>query len=268
MFELTSLVPERYSHLIERIWIAHTSAEEFDLYIPPTPYINALIPFNEKVSYNSILIDSPVIHGLLTKPIELKVPKETVIVGIRFFNYGWYPFSNQLLTHPTNTTVPLPATRNFIKDLRDLYENSKINEIGNYIEDYLSQIYSAEKELKTKVIAEYSKEIRENNNLSISDFCEKADINYVTFYRLFLKTVGLTPKKYERLIKFRKSLDKILHTSDGLTNIGLTSGYFDQAHFVKEFKHFMRKTPSEYIKRYNQLKHTRDIESILKFSTY
>jgi len=33
---------------------------------------------------------------------------------------------------------------------------------------------------------------------------------------------------------------------DNLTTIGIQSGYFDQAHFIREFKMFLNQTPSDY----------------------
>ena len=53
--------------------------------------------------------------------------------------------------------------------------------------------------------------------------------------------------KFERLIKFRKALDQVINAPETLSSVGVGSGYFDQPHFIKEFKYFMDMSPSEYL---------------------
>ena len=55
----------------------------------------------------------------------------------------------------------------------------------------------------------------------------------------FKKYVGLTPKYYQRILRFNDLLQK-LHDNNEIswTDIAHDCGYFDQSHFIKEFKHF------------------------------
>ena len=53
----------------------------------------------------------------------------------------------------------------------------------------------------------------------------------------------------ETFILYNKYLSalKLLHTSDlSLTQIGLDAGYYDQSHFIREFKSYTNLTPKEY----------------------
>ena len=81
---------------------------------------------------------------------------------------------------------------------------------------------------------------------SIESYCKKTGTNYTTLNRNFTRIVGITPKKFDRLLKFRKSLCSLIANKDNLTSIGVNSGYFDQAHFIREFKMFLNQTPSDY----------------------
>ncbi len=85
-----------------------------------------------------------------------------------------------------------------------------------------------------------------DETFSIENYCKKTNTNYTTLNRNFSKIVGMTPKKFERLIKFRKSLCCLISSKDNFTNIGVNSGYFDQAHFIREFKKYLNQTPSHY----------------------
>jgi AraC-like DNA-binding protein len=63
--------------------------------------------------------------------------------------------------------------------------------------------------------------------------------------KLFIDMVGISPSAYFSVYRFNKSLARILSTDHSLTAIGYDCGYYDQAHFIKEFKKFTGITPFE-----------------------
>lgn len=68
--------------------------------------------------------------------------------------------------------------------------------------------------------------------------------------RKFKHYVGISPNVYQRLIKLNKLKIKLAHGEfDSLTQIAADYGYFDQAHFIRDFKFFMGITPKDYLRR-------------------
>lgn len=63
--------------------------------------------------------------------------------------------------------------------------------------------------------------------------------------RLFLERVGVTPSRYLRLSRFVRSMH-LLAGHGSLTEVAYAAGYFDQAHFCRDFKTLARVTPTEY----------------------
>jgi AraC-like DNA-binding protein len=63
--------------------------------------------------------------------------------------------------------------------------------------------------------------------------------------RAFLAGFDLTPKDYIRIVRFRKTLAALSHSSATLTSIGYQSNYYDQSHFIKDFKFFTEKAPKQ-----------------------
>lgn len=63
--------------------------------------------------------------------------------------------------------------------------------------------------------------------------------------RLFGERVGVSPADYLRVARFATALPR-LHTTASLADVAASCGYFDQAHFCRDFKTFSRMTPSEY----------------------
>jgi len=67
--------------------------------------------------------------------------------------------------------------------------------------------------------------------------------------RLFKKYIGIPPGVYIRLKKTGHAKHKIAGGKFvSLTGLSQDEGYYDQAHFIRDFKTFMEKTPSSYYK--------------------
>jgi AraC-like DNA-binding protein len=67
------------------------------------------------------------------------------------------------------------------------------------------------------------------------------------FIERFKATVGVAPKHYCRILRFQQAL---AHAENGhrvdWTRIAMDSGYFDQAHFIHDFRSFAGLTPTGY----------------------
>jgi len=61
----------------------------------------------------------------------------------------------------------------------------------------------------------------------------------------FREHVGLPPKALARILRFERAAER-LRRGDELVDAALDSGYYDQAHFNRDFKAFAGVTPTEY----------------------
>ena len=64
------------------------------------------------------------------------------------------------------------------------------------------------------------------------------------FRRRFQEVVGIAPKTFARILRFQRAL-RAMERAD-LLPVALECGYYDQAHFNREFKAFTGETPVEY----------------------
>jgi AraC-like DNA-binding protein len=76
--------------------------------------------------------------------------------------------------------------------------------------------------------------------------------------KLYLSNIGISPSAFTSVIRFNKSLHLVLNTSEPLTTIAYDCGYYDQAHFIKEFKKFTGITP--FASRSSLLKNGTDFQ--------
>lgn len=66
--------------------------------------------------------------------------------------------------------------------------------------------------------------------------------------RKFLKQIGMSPKQLGKVIRLQTALKMLLKQQpESLTRIAYESEYYDQAHFIKDFKEFTGTTPKEFL---------------------
>ena len=69
------------------------------------------------------------------------------------------------------------------------------------------------------------------------------------FTEMFRKSVGVNPKSYLKIMRFQKAVRTIDGSIDiDWGRIAHECGFYDQAHFINDFKHFSGFTPEQYAK--------------------
>jgi AraC-like DNA-binding protein len=66
------------------------------------------------------------------------------------------------------------------------------------------------------------------------------------FERKFKACAGFTPKLYARLARFQQALKQYGNKNKSLTHIAYDCGYYDQAHFIHDFKAFSGHNPQHF----------------------
>ena len=83
----------------------------------------------------------------------------------------------------------------------------------------------------------------------IAEIVGRLGLSTRRFLDLFQGEVGLSPKAFSRMRRFEAALDSIATTDDvDWTDVALSCGYFDQAHFNHDFRAFCGVSPSEYLR--------------------
>ncbi len=90
--------------------------------------------------------------------------------------------------------------------------------------------------------------IRDNATAQLKELVEQAPYSKKQFIYLFKKHIGVTPKLYQRIVRFNELLQKIDNEEMiSWTQVSLDCGYYDQAHFIKDFKSFSGLNPSQFL---------------------
>jgi AraC-like DNA-binding protein len=86
--------------------------------------------------------------------------------------------------------------------------------------------------------------------LRIGRMAGEIGLSHKHLLREFDRCVGLTPKMFSRVCAFQRAIAWIGHrTAVDWADTAVASGYYDQAHFIHEFRAFSGMTPSRYLSR-------------------
>ncbi|MCB0577859.1 MAG: AraC family transcriptional regulator [Phaeodactylibacter sp.] len=112
----------------------------------------------------------------------------------------------------------------------------------------------AEGELQPNPFVEYavSQILLQPGQLSLEALTKKVGYSRKHLIQLFKEHVGLPPKAFLRIIRFQQAIAGIERCGAiEWSHLAFDCGYYDQAHFIRDFKRFSGFTPEEYLRRKN-----------------
>ncbi|HOU83959.1 MAG TPA: helix-turn-helix domain-containing protein [Spirochaetota bacterium] len=87
-----------------------------------------------------------------------------------------------------------------------------------------------------------------DENFSLSDYCGNCSLSFRQIERLVNSAVGVPPKYFHRTARFQRALRSLLltHSKSYLPAV-YDGGYYDQSHFIRDFRYYTGKTPGEFL---------------------
>jgi AraC-like DNA-binding protein len=83
--------------------------------------------------------------------------------------------------------------------------------------------------------------------IPVSDICKELSVGDRYVQQLFQKYVGLSPKFLARIVRFSYIFQLIKENSPDWAGVVYEAGYYDQSHFIKNFKAFTGEDPTAYM---------------------
>jgi AraC-like DNA-binding protein len=248
----------------------------FDKYIPTerlTPYIKHFVVSEDVLEHQyKVFPSSGLVIGFQYKGQLSTIKNQAVhrlsTAGITGMSDGYKVFRNSanigtvlvffteigfthFTSHPTNDLFNQSISLDHIFNKNDIAQieerlalahsdKQRIQAVEKFL---LSQL----KDIQTdKLIAEAVKLIyHSRGTIRIKELNEKLAISQSPFEKRFRKVVGTTPKKFASIVRFNTVLDNLKGTKS-LTEICYENGFFDQAHFTKEFRQFTGESPENF----------------------
>ncbi len=82
---------------------------------------------------------------------------------------------------------------------------------------------------------------------SVEEMADAAGVSSRHLDRLFARYLGVPPKTLARVLRFQRALGALMREPEGtLADVAASAGYFDQAHFIKDFRRMTGGVPRGY----------------------
>jgi AraC-like DNA-binding protein len=198
---------------------------------------------------NIIFLPKCFVIGQLTKPYEVEPTGETGTFFVCFRPNGFSPFATLPIKEMENTAVPLEklfgTTGQEIG--RNILNANSTSERINHIETFLLNRLTNAENIDQIVKSTIETIMTANGQLTVDELSKQGNINRRQLVRKFSLTIGLSPKQLSKTIRLQTAL-KILLTKKvaRLTDLAYEIEFYDQAHFIKDFKEFTGLTPKEF----------------------
>lgn len=86
-----------------------------------------------------------------------------------------------------------------------------------------------------------------NPSMLVAEIREPTGLSEKAFTMLFRDRVGLTPKPYMRVRRLRAAMRRLECGQGRGADLAADLGYFDQPHFIREFRSFAQTSPTGYL---------------------
>lgn len=194
--------------------------------------------------------------GVRTEFISIPSGKQAAMFVIHFKKGMAYPFFPVPLNEMTDRVVDADLLwgRNFAHLKEHMLEIKDIDLKFAAAESFLLKHF--QKKFSVNPAVEYAlKEIIVSpDQLNLGRMSNKIGYSQKHFISMFKQQVGVTPKAYLKIMRFQKAIAEIEQTrAVDWTGISLDCGFYDQAHFIHDFKSFSGFTPEEYLQRKSDL---------------
>ncbi|HEX9513942.1 MAG TPA: helix-turn-helix domain-containing protein [Puia sp.] len=230
---------------------------EFEDTVFPSGGMEAIFNLGEGTWESSVdnkFLQTPPIElwGQITKPLAIKSKGRQTMLGIRFHTHSAACFiSDEIGAYNDQVADLCTIIGSPVKTLySQLLETTALNGRIALIESFLLKRLagSEKKSFRIDKVANILTSIqRDSADNNLSTIASRHGITPRYLHKLIYRHTGLSPKSLNKISRFQLSLRLIAKNEHPLTSIAYDCGYFDQSHFIRDFKSFTGITPSAYL---------------------
>ncbi|MGV3685763.1 MAG: helix-turn-helix domain-containing protein [Daejeonella sp.] len=187
----------------------------------------------------------------LSKRVSVSSSFGIDILGVKFTTLGLYRLTGIDMKHISDKIISANDVWNYEIDLlhEEILDRQNIFERIKAIENFLRKKKAQQRfDEKTYLLHHSIQKMESDKIYDIHKLRQGVFTTKKTYERYFLNYIGVTPKQYANICRFN-NVFKYLKTVSELPDwhdIVVKFGYYDQSHFIREFKRYSGKTPSEF----------------------
>jgi len=235
---------------VQSYWLVQANASHTEEFWHPDGGTGIVFNFGDDFTLDGQPLSERIfLNGISSVSKRLGLEGCIHALGIRFYPGGGASFFTHPLYELTDDITHLPATD---KDsIRLIYDDIEqlptLREQIQKIEGWLKKIYQPQQESTSLTQASLKMISSQKGVLSIASLAREMFISQRQLERLFKKQVGISPKTYAQLQKVSQARKVLKINTGSLADVGYQAGFYDQSHFIREFKKVVGMTPAQYV---------------------
>lgn len=190
------------------------------------------------------------VSGQHRRHIIVEGAKNSCMIGAHFRPGGAHPFFGLPMCELNDSVVETEHLwSRSIDGLRDrLLSARSVEERFSLLDDALLLRARGRLRPDRELIYVLEKLATHPGRNSIREVAEDIGVTQKRLVSLFRQKVGLTPKLMARVFRFQRVIRELERVSRvSWSFIALDAGYFDQAHFIRDFQSLSGMNPSQYL---------------------
>ncbi|MBA4053147.1 MAG: hypothetical protein C0490_00390 [Marivirga sp.] len=242
---------EELKDIIECYWLTinEVSAPSDQKIIPdgfPEIILHFGDPYKIRIKQQWELQPANLLAGQITRYFYLQNTGRSDILGIKFKPAALTHLFKISMHEITDCVVGLNnKIPEHMLDLKAIREPDSHLQKLEIIEKALKKIYITDI-VNTPIEKSVSSIFSTNGMTSVTELCDITGTSERQLQRIFKKYIGLSPKFYARIIRFSHIFQVVKEKKLSGSGLGLEAGFYDQSHFIKNFKAFTGEDPSRY----------------------
>lgn len=209
---------------------------------------------SEVLSYPSVHVvcerDEARVIGVVRGRFTRRLEGEGAVFGIKFHPGMFRAFSAEPAYRSTN------RARLLADELGDGGRSlaPRLLELGSEVEratyaDGVLRARGPERPPNALLARDIVVRVRNDSALqSVAAVASAAGLSERALQRLFRDYVGVSPKWVVRRFRLQEAAERLSTGDATVASVAATLGYFDQAHFVRDFKSVVGRTPIDYVR--------------------
>lgn len=255
---VSSVPPRPLCDFVERFWQINEVPPHFKERIVPSGTLELVINLHEdefRIYCPTQLehckrFSGAMVSGTYTGSFVIDAHQQAAVVGVHFRPGGAFPFLGIAASELADTHFDLETLwGSAARELRErLCAAREPGERFRLLEKALmAHLY---RPLERHYAALFALSIlsRADSHPSVRDIAKKVDLSQRRFIQVFRREVGLTPKQFYRLRRFQRAFASLRQSRlPDWSRLAMECGYFDQSHFIRDFRNFSGLRPTEFL---------------------
>lgn len=189
--------------------------------------------------------------GMRHAPITIPSGNDSEMFIVNFHKGMAYPFVEMPMDELTDLVVDgqLVMTEEILTIRDKILEATSPAEMFAKVENHLLEVFIPRLIQNPFVHYAVNQILGCPTQATMKDLARKVGYSQKHMISLFRKHVGVTPKTFLQIVRFQKAIGEIeaARRLPNWSQVAQDCGFYDQAHFINDFKLFSGFTPSQYM---------------------